>query len=464
MSLKIKQKHLEKIIKLGSSIVNELLDNIDEMGTRPLQCFGSLLEKLIPDESKAAIQRLLLMRAEKIESEMIENYMNRFGWVYGELSMGTNAKIMALLKVGHRFVGSYSETLYGSLHDYINRFKSDGYIFNNLWDLCHYFDVLLNLSDNGIKGYENEITDCVEALKEALRKISISDQLKAYAIWLIYRAFTSKIIKSDKSIDFREHVNNLISKIKDAPIENGLWILSNCIDIGTNNVQIIPIIEDLVDRLSSDDFWSLRAKSSFLAFTSSVLTVTDSYLEIPYPTISVKETQFFGIVAETLLRGACDLEKEKKTTDFDENSLRNRFLAILKARFNGLASSETFRCNGLTDIIVTNPKNHYEELVIECKIWRGEKYYHKAMEQAMGYLTRSEDKVIILVFSKDGWGLINKIIQAVESKPGFKGMGAGMVSLSVPTYSGFDERYLFSLQSRKDGTVVGIHHIHVSIS
>lgn len=168
--LKIEQKCLEKIVELSSSIVSNYLGNIDELGIRMLLGFGFLLERLKPEESKAAIKRLLLRRAEAIESEIIENYMDRSGWVYGDLSMGINAKIMALLKVDHRFIGSYSETLYRSLHNYVDRFKGDGYILDNLWDLCHYLDVLLNLSDNGEKGYEKEIRDCVDALVEALRK------------------------------------------------------------------------------------------------------------------------------------------------------------------------------------------------------------------------------------------------------------------------------------------------------
>ena len=467
MFLKIEQKCLEKITRLSSSIVSNYLGTTDEIEIRTLLGFGFLLERLKPDESRAAVKRLLLRRAEAIESEIIENYMDRFGYVYGELSMGTNAKIMALLKVGHEFRGSYSETLYSSLHSYADRFKGDGYVFDNLWDLCHYLDVLLNLSDNGKKEYEKEIADCVDALVEGLRKITVSDQLKSYIIWLTHRAYANKIVKSDKSIDFEKLVDELISRVNSISTETGLWIVSNCIDMGTTNAQMIPVVEDFVARLNLDDLWKESAKSSFLAFTSSILRSTNSYLEIPYPTISAKESPFFGIVAETLLKGAFDLEKEKKTTDFDENSLRNRFLAILKARFDGLATSETFRCKGLTDIIVTNPKNHYEEIVIECKIWRGEKYYHKAIDQAVSYLTRSEDKVIILVFfkdAKDRWGTQRKMTEAVRSKPRFIGLAEGIVSLDAPIYSGFGDRYLFSWQGREDRTRVGIHHIYVNLS
>jgi len=184
-----------------------------------------------------------------------------------------------------------------------------------------------------------------------------------------YHSSTAKTTEAAEKL-----VDELMDKVSRMHIEIGLWILSNCLDVGITNSKMVSVLENFVSHLSSGDLWMESTKSAYLAFTSSILKKTDSYLEIPYATFSIKETPFFGIVAETLLKGALDLEKEKKTIDFDENSLRNRFLAILKTRFDGLATSETFRCKGLTDIVVTNPKNHYEEIVIECKIWRGEKH------------------------------------------------------------------------------------------
>lgn len=467
MVLKIQQECLEKTIELSSSIISDYLGAMDKLEIKTLLAFGFLLERLKPDESRAATKRLLLRRAEAIESEIIDYYMNRCGWVYGELSTTMNVKIMSLLKVGHEFVGSYSEALYGSLHSYVDRFKSEGgYVFDNLWDLCLYLDVLLNLFDNGKKEYEQEIAECVGALIEGLRKIAVSDQLKSYGIWLVHRAYENRIVKPSNSLDFEKLTDELASKVSSVPLEIGLWILSNCVDIGTVNPKMIKVLEDFVARLNLNDLWKESSKSSFLVLTSYILKMTDTYLEIPYATVSAKETPFFGIVAETLLKGAFDIEKEKKTTDLDENSLRNRFLAILKARFDGLASSETFRCKGLTDIIVTNPKNHYEEIVIECKIWRGEKYYHEAIDQAMSYLTRSEDKVIILVFFKDDanrWDAQTKLREAIKRKTGYQGLAEGVVDLAQP-YFQFRNQYLFSWQGREDNSRVGVHHICVDLS
>lgn len=432
--------------------LDRTVSSYDEVEPNMLRSLGFLLDRFQPDESRSVVKRLLLRRGESIEEQILEETQEN-GWYYAKLSPITNRKIMALLKIGYEFVGSYSEQLYVSLKGYIDQFKQNGFVFDNLWDVCFYLEILLNLAQ---AQYDKQIQDCVSLLDEALNTVKISKQLKSYIVWLLRKASKSK-----KMVD----VDKLLDDVSNSPLEIGLWILFVCLDIGMSTTKMQTVLEGFVSKLKKDDLWKESTQIAFLAFASSVLKRTDSYLKIPYPTLSAKETTFFGIVAETLLKAVLDLEKEKKTLDFDENSLRNRFLAVLKTRFRGLASAETFRCRGLTDITVINPENHYEEVVIECKIWRGKKYYQQGIEQAMSYLTKAEDRIIILVFFKSFDGLTtlrDKLAEAIKGEKNYveHSLSDGIVD---PSISPFGLNYLFSRHSTEDQSKVGIHHIYAAL-
>jgi len=100
------------------------------------------------------------------------------------------------------------------------------------------------------------------------------------------------------------------------------------------------------------------------------------------------------------------LETEKKSIEADENTLRNKFLEGLKLRFESSATAETFRRNGLTDILAVNPKNPNEEIVTEVKIWKGPKYYQKACMQAKKGIKQhaSSSEMKVHLVPRRGWG------------------------------------------------------------
>src|SRR5207253_607028 len=95
----------------------------------------------------------------------------------------------------------------------------------------------------------------------------------------------------------------------------------------------------------------------------------------------------------------------------DEESLRDRFVTTLSSHFQN-TTAETFNKTGKTDILV----RHEGETVFvaECKIWRGSKAFHEAIDQLLGYLTwREQDAAIILfVPNRD----ISAVLRTIEEE------------------------------------------------
>lgn len=99
-----------------------------------------------------------------------------------------------------------------------------------------------------------------------------------------------------------------------------------------------------------------------------------------------------------LLNNQClQFEKTPKTYEkFDEPNLRDLLLSNLNSIFEGQATGETFNNKGKTDIYLNIDKGNI--LVTECKFYGGEKLYHKAIEQLLGYLTWRQNYGIMLSF------------------------------------------------------------------
>lgn len=82
----------------------------------------------------------------------------------------------------------------------------------------------------------------------------------------------------------------------------------------------------------------------------------------------------------------------------DETELRDVLLSGLNGIFEGKGTAEAFNKKGKTDIRLIMPEGQI--LVIECKIWDGEKYYLDAIDQLLSYLTWKESWGILITFSK----------------------------------------------------------------
>lgn len=82
----------------------------------------------------------------------------------------------------------------------------------------------------------------------------------------------------------------------------------------------------------------------------------------------------------------------------EEEDIRNIILWALNTNF-GIATGETFRKNGKTDICI-NFKNK-EAFIAECKVWKGEKALLEAVDQLDGYSTWRDVRTALLFFNKD---------------------------------------------------------------
>lgn len=82
-----------------------------------------------------------------------------------------------------------------------------------------------------------------------------------------------------------------------------------------------------------------------------------------------------------------------------EEELRDFILATLGTHYINMATGETFRKIGKTDIhIVFDNKAAF---IGECKIWHGIKKFEDAVEQLFGYSTWKDTKTALIVFNKE---------------------------------------------------------------
>lgn len=103
-------------------------------------------------------------------------------------------------------------------------------------------------------------------------------------------------------------------------------------------------------------------------------------------------------------------ERVRKTfCKLDEEELRDVILANLNGHYMGLATGETFRNNGKTDINIEFENR--AAFVGECKVWQGEKIFHETIDQLIGYTTWRDNKNAMIFFNKK-----NKGFKAVQEK------------------------------------------------
>lgn len=81
----------------------------------------------------------------------------------------------------------------------------------------------------------------------------------------------------------------------------------------------------------------------------------------------------------------------------DEEELRDIILAHLNGHYDGLATGETFRGTGKTDIRIEDQNR--AAFVAECKIWRGKNELVEAINQLLGYLTWRDCKTALIIFN-----------------------------------------------------------------
>lgn len=117
------------------------------------------------------------------------------------------------------------------------------------------------------------------------------------------------------------------------------------------------------------------------------------------PDYAISESDYENIKRIIGMAGY-SMEKAVKTFyKFEEEELRDIFLAFLNTHYQNMATGETFTGAGKADIhIQFDNKSAY---IAECKIWHGEKQLQEAIEQLFSYTTWHDVKTSIIIFNKE---------------------------------------------------------------
>ena len=104
----------------------------------------------------------------------------------------------------------------------------------------------------------------------------------------------------------------------------------------------------------------------------------------------------------------------------DEELIRDTILWALNSNYF-VASGETFRSNGKTDILINfNDKSVF---IAECKIWKGKQYIEDGITQLLSYSTWRDSKLALIIFNmtnQDFFQICNETKNIIKSDKSFK--------------------------------------------
>lgn len=96
-----------------------------------------------------------------------------------------------------------------------------------------------------------------------------------------------------------------------------------------------------------------------------------------------------------------------------EEELRDIMLAHLNGHYEGMATGETFRKSGKTDIRIEDQDR--AAFVAECKLWKGKEELLKAIDQLLGYLTWRDCKTALILFNKQAAKFNDLLVKVPEA-------------------------------------------------
>jgi hypothetical protein len=146
------------------------------------------------------------------------------------------------------------------------------------------------------------------------------------------------------------------------------------------------------------------------------------------------ETETYNEIIQLVNSLGINLERSsQRLRELDEESLRDTILMALNSVYRGMASAEAFNKEGKTDILIKYQDRNL--FISECKIWRGDEYFLKGIDQLLNYLTWRDTKTSYIIFSKnvDVKRVINRSKELVQAHPNFMAMEKTM-SDSCITY------------------------------
>ena len=154
------------------------------------------------------------------------------------------------------------------------------------------------------------------------------------------------------------------------------------------------------------------------------ISIQKKVVDKPTPNLSpetsyeISDEDYLRIV-KCISEYLCQLENTPSTVkNLGEEEIRNLILANLNSVFNKLATGETFRKNGKTDICITHENK--AAFIAECKIWGGKQIMEEALKQLLSYSTWRDSKLSLLFFNKKNKNYIDLLndledqIKAIE--------------------------------------------------
>lgn len=105
-----------------------------------------------------------------------------------------------------------------------------------------------------------------------------------------------------------------------------------------------------------------------------------------------------------------------------EEDLRDVFLLFMETRYESTSGiGEAFNKKGKTDILLKYAKDGTNLFVAECKFWKGQKSFLKAIDQLLGYLTHRDSKTALMIFidQKELTSVIQTAKKEIVNHPNF---------------------------------------------
>ncbi|WP_456473780.1 hypothetical protein [Candidatus Pyrohabitans sp.] len=138
----------------------------------------------------------------------------------------------------------------------------------------------------------------------------------------------------------------------------------------------------------------------------------------PEPVLALEE---YKNILEILHNMSIAMERSPTVfSRLKEEEIRDFFLVMLNAHYEGQATGETFNYGGKTDILIRSEgKNVF---IAECKFWHGQKKLTETIDQLLGYASWRDTKIAILLFNKnhDFSSVLEKIETTVKKHTCYK--------------------------------------------
>lgn len=123
------------------------------------------------------------------------------------------------------------------------------------------------------------------------------------------------------------------------------------------------------------------------------------YIEEDFKKIKNANKGESKLIIDHLYSIGSSLMKYPKThQNKDEESIRDLFLVSLSGRYSdSVATGESYNFKGKTDIIVKRVDGS-NLLIVECKIWKGKKYFNDSISQLLTKYVSTVDRNLSLIY------------------------------------------------------------------